>query len=65
MLIKMVAGDVRPIGIFDSGAGGLSILREVQKIAPHENLIYFGKSIIRLKDLSSLSIYMYENNIEY
>tara|TARA_B100000686_G_C16668717_1_gene905109 strand:- start:114 stop:911 length:798 start_codon:yes stop_codon:yes gene_type:complete len=42
MLIKMVAGDVRPIGIFDSGAGGLSILREVQKIAPHENLIYFA-----------------------
>ena len=43
MLIKMVAGDVRPIGIFDSGAGGLSILREVQKIAPYENLIYFAE----------------------
>ena len=42
MLIKMVAGDVRPIGIFDSGVGGLSILREVQEIAPSENLIYFA-----------------------
>lgn len=42
MLIKMVAGDVRPIGIFDSGAGGLSVLREVRKMAPNENLIYFA-----------------------
>ena len=42
MLIKMVAGDVRPIGIFDSGVGGLSILREVQETAPSENLIYFA-----------------------
>ncbi|MCZ2127240.1 MAG: glutamate racemase [Anaerolineales bacterium] len=31
-----------PIGIFDSGAGGLSVLREVRALLPNENLIYFG-----------------------
>lgn len=31
-----------PIGIFDSGMGGLSVLKEVAKILPHEHYIYFG-----------------------
>jgi len=31
-----------PIGVYDSGVGGLSVLREVQARLPHENLIYFG-----------------------
>jgi glutamate racemase len=30
------------IGIFDSGLGGLSILREIQKILPHESIIYLA-----------------------
>ena len=30
----------RPIGFFDSGVGGLSILNEVRRILPAENLIY-------------------------
>ena len=30
----------RPIGIFDSGVGGLSVLRQVRKILPHEALLY-------------------------
>ena len=32
----------RPIGIFDSGIGGLTVLKEVEKILPQENIIYFG-----------------------
>ena len=32
----------RPIGIFDSGLGGLSILRSIIKTLPHEKLIYLG-----------------------
>jgi len=32
--------DNRPIGIFDSGVGGLSILQEVQKLLPLENFIF-------------------------
>jgi glutamate racemase len=31
-----------PIGIFDSGVGGLSVLREVCAQMPNEHLIYFG-----------------------
>ncbi len=33
-----------PIGIFDSGVGGLSILKAIQKQLPHENLIYIADS---------------------
>jgi glutamate racemase len=34
--------DSRPIGLFDSGFGGLTVMREVVKILPRENLIYLG-----------------------
>ncbi len=30
------------IGIFDSGIGGLTVLKEVSRILPHENIIYLG-----------------------
>ncbi len=30
------------IGIFDSGIGGLTVLREIRKILPHEEIYYFG-----------------------
>ena len=33
-----------PIGIFDSGLGGLTVLKEIHKLLPEENLIYFGDS---------------------
>lgn len=32
----------RPIGVFDSGLGGLTVVRELIKILPNENIIYFG-----------------------
>jgi len=32
----------RPIGIFDSGIGGLTVVREVEKLLPFEDIIYFG-----------------------
>lgn len=31
-----------PIGIFDSGVGGLTVLRTIQSRLPHENLLYLG-----------------------
>lgn len=34
--------DQRPIGVFDSGLGGLTALRELKKRLPKEELIYFG-----------------------
>jgi glutamate racemase len=33
-----------PIGIFDSGVGGLSVLREIRKLLPNENLLYVADS---------------------
>lgn len=33
-----------PIGVFDSGVGGISVLRELYKIMPEEDYIYFGDS---------------------
>lgn len=34
--------DKRPIGIFDSGLGGLSAVKAVLKYLPEENIVYFG-----------------------
>ncbi len=34
--------DPRPIGVFDSGVGGLTVLRELQRQLPVESTIYFG-----------------------
>lgn len=31
-----------PIGIFDSGVGGLTVARRIFEILPHENVVYFG-----------------------
>ncbi len=34
--------DGRPLGLFDSGVGGLSVLREIRRLLPPEDLIYFA-----------------------
>ncbi len=34
----------RPIGVFDSGMGGISVLKELYKVMPQEDYIYFGDS---------------------
>jgi glutamate racemase len=34
--------DPRPIGVFDSGVGGLTVLREIMRRTPHESTIYLG-----------------------
>ncbi len=38
----MMKFSTNPIGIFDSGVGGLSVLRAIHEQMPAENLIYFG-----------------------
>lgn len=32
----------QPIGIFDSGVGGLTVAKEIKRLLPQEDLIYFG-----------------------
>lgn len=34
--------DTRPIGVFDSGMGGLTAVRQLVRILPGEDIIYFG-----------------------
>ncbi|MBQ2754577.1 MAG: glutamate racemase [Clostridia bacterium] len=34
--------DKRPIGVFDSGMGGLTVVKEIRKLMPGESIIYFG-----------------------
>ncbi len=34
--------DNRAIGVFDSGLGGLTVAREIIKLLPNENIVYFG-----------------------
>ncbi|MDQ3537515.1 MAG: glutamate racemase [Actinomycetota bacterium] len=35
-------GDPRPIGVFDSGVGGLTVARALMDLLPDERLVYFG-----------------------
>lgn len=35
-------GDERPIGVFDSGVGGLAVLAEIRRLLPAEHLIYYA-----------------------
>lgn len=52
----------KPIGFFDSGVGGISVLREAVKLMPTENFIYFGDSLNApygtkpAKDVQDLSV---------
>lgn len=34
--------DNRPIGVFDSGLGGLTAVRHLKNLLPNENIVYFG-----------------------
>lgn len=34
--------DNRSIGVFDSGLGGLTTVKELKALLPHENIVYFG-----------------------
>src|SRR5689334_24962204 len=34
--------DPRPIGVFDSGLGGLTAVRELLRTLPAESIVYFG-----------------------
>ena len=34
----------RPIAVFDSGVGGISVLRELVRLMPYEDFLYYGDS---------------------
>lgn len=40
--MSAVQSETKPIGVFDSGIGGLTVVRAMMELLPHENIIYFG-----------------------
>lgn len=54
----------QPIGVFDSGIGGLSVLKEIVKLLPNENIIYLGDTARRpygVRDTNTLIQCVVEN----
>ncbi len=43
--MTLAVGDPRPIGIFDSGIGGLTVARAIRQALPAERLLYFGDGV--------------------
>lgn len=63
-----------PIGVFDSGIGGLTVVKELLKVLPHEHIIYFGdtarlpygsksNNLINQYSLEN-SIFLYSKNVK-
>jgi len=42
---QKILNDSRPVGLFDSGLGGLTVSREVFSLMPDESTIYFGDTL--------------------
>lgn len=58
------AASSRPIGIFDSGIGGLTVARAVSQALPHERLVYFGDTAhLPYGDKSTAAIQAYSVKI--
>jgi glutamate racemase len=66
--------DNRAIGVFDSGVGGLTVLREIIKAVPDESTIYFGdterfpygpRDLGEVKDLAfKITRFLYDKDIK-
>ena len=40
--VKSISNSTAPVGVFDSGVGGLTVAREIMRQLPCENIVYFG-----------------------
>lgn len=55
--------DPRPIGVFDSGVGGLTVLAEIRDRLPYEHTIYFGDTArvpYGVRNLSEVRTFAFE-----
>jgi len=43
--LQVSATDSRPIGVFDSGVGGLAVLFELRRLLPNESFLYFADTL--------------------
>ena len=37
-----MSSNFAPIGVFDSGVGGITAIKEIHELMPGENIVYFG-----------------------
>jgi len=54
----------KPIGVFDSGLGGLTVLKEIEKMLPGENIVYFGdcgRAPYGVKSPDTIKRYTFQN----
>jgi len=62
--LKTQKDEEQPIGIFDSGVGGLTVAHAIKQILPSESLIYFGDTAhLPYGDKSAESIRYYSHRI--
>src|SRR5437763_16136345 len=40
------AGPIGPVGMFDSGVGGLAVLAEMRRVLPREDVVYYADSMV-------------------
>ena len=60
----MMNKDERPIGIFDSGVGGLTVAREIIRQYPNESVVYFGDTArVPYGSKSGETVIKYSNQI--
>lgn len=60
----MIAQNQKSIGVFDSGLGGLTVLREIHALLPRENLVYFGDTArVPYGNKSSTTVIRYSREI--
>jgi glutamate racemase len=55
--------DPRPIGVFDSGVGGLTVLAEIRDRLPYEHTVYFGDTArvpYGVRDLAEVREFAFE-----
>jgi len=53
-----------PIGVFDSGLGGLTVLKSLQLALPNENFIYLGDTAhLPYGNKGVQSVFKYSKNI--
>ena len=56
--------DLRPIGVFDSGIGGLTVVKALRDLLPNENIFYLGDTArvpYGTKSLVTVERYAVEN----
>lgn len=64
IFFKYIKVKEQPIGIFDSGVGGLTVAHAIKQLLPNENIIYFGDTAhLPYGDKSAESIQAYSRKI--